>query len=196
MKLLPLFLLLLVTAAAPLRAADVFEPRVFKAPDGQSIPYRLLKPKDYDSQKKYPLVLLLHGAGERGTNNESQLTHGAGAFAKDDARAKFPAFVVVPQCPPEYRWVEVDWTSPDPHQPEEISIPLKLALGALEEVQKEFSVDPDRLYVTGLSMGGFGTWDVITRFPERFAAAAPVCGGGDKRKIGRASKVPVWAFHG
>jgi poly(3-hydroxybutyrate) depolymerase len=196
MKFLPLFVSVLLATHAPLCAAEDYAPRIFKTSEGQSIPYRLLTPKDYDPNQKYPLVLLLHGSGERGDDNQRQLKHGAGAFAKEEARTRFPAFVVVPQCPAEARWVDVDWFSQDPHQPEKISAPLALALGAMDEVQKEFSIDPERIYVTGISMGGFGTWDLITRFPERFAAAVPICGGGDQRKIGSARAVPVWAFHG
>lgn len=170
--------------------------RTYTSPNGDTLPYRLLKPKDFDPSKHYPLVLFLHGAGERGTDNQAQLKHGAPAFAKDEARAKYPAFVVAPQCPAEQKWVDVDWGSDDPRQPETVSTPMSLVLDVLAGLEKEFPIDQDREYVTGLSMGGYGTWDLITRFPERWAAAAPVCGGGDKRVAARAKGVPIWAFHG
>jgi lysophospholipase L1-like esterase len=90
----------------------------------------------------------------------------------------------------------VDWGSDNPVQPEKVSAPMALALAALDGLEKEFSIDHDREYVTGLSMGGYGTWDLITRFPERWAAAAPVCGGGDKAMAAKAKNIPIWAFHG
>ena len=199
--LLPLFSLSLVLIS-PLRGedapkpADVYEARTFTGADGATLGYRLLTPQNYDAKQKYPLVLFLHGAGERGADNAAQLKHGAPLFAKPEVREKYPCFVVAPQCPPEQKWADIDWTSDTPTQPEKVSAPMALALGALEAVQKEFSIDADRLYVTGLSMGGYGTWDLVTRFPEKWAAAVPVCGGGDKAVAARAKGVPLWAFHG
>ena len=102
----------------------------------------------------------------------------------------------MPQCPPEQKWADIDWTSETPTQPAKVSAPMALVLAALEGLQKEFSIDPDRLYVGGLSMGGYGTWDLITRFPEKWAAAVPICGGGDVAAAAKAKAVPVWAFHG
>ena len=126
MRILPLLLLSLVALVAPLRAqnpappapnlTEVFEARTFTGPEG-ALPYRLLKPQDYDAKQKYPLVLFMHGAGERGTDNAAQLKHGAGAFAKPEARGKFPCFVVAPQCPPNLKWVDIDWTSTFPNNP-------------------------------------------------------------------------------
>ncbi len=199
MKLLPLFLSVFTLASVALRAqtvTDEYEARTFAGPEGQSLNYRLLKPKNYDAAKKYPLVLFLHGAGERGADNVAQLKHGAPLFAKPDVREKFPCFVVAPQCPPEQKWADIDWSSDTPTQPAKVSPSMGLTLGALDVLQKEFSIDADRLYVTGLSMGGYGTWDLITRFPEKWAAAVPICGGGDKAKAALAKGVPIWAFHG
>lgn len=194
MKSLAFLLALFVAFVAPIRAED-YEARTFTA-DGKSLPYRLLKPQDYDASKKYPLVLFLHGAGERGDDNSAQLKHGAPAFLKPEVRAKFPAFVVAPQCPREQKWADVDWSKPVITQPAEASAPAKLALGAIDALQKEFSIDADRIYITGLSMGGYGTWDLITRYPEKWAAAVPICGGGDPTVVARAKSIPVWAFHG
>ena len=176
--------------------ADEYEARKHVATDGQTLNYRLLKPLNYDATKKYPVVLFLHGAGERGDDNVSQLKHGAPLFLKPEVREKYACFVVAPQCPAEQKWADIDWSSDTPTQPEKLSPSMALVLSAIELLQKEFSIDPDRLYVTGLSMGGYGTWDLITRFPEKWAAAAPVCGGGDKRKAALAKSVPIWAFHG
>ena len=176
--------------------ADEYEARKHAAVDGTTLNYRLLKPQNYDAAKKYPLVLFLHGAGERGDDNAAQLRHGAPLFTKPEVREKYACFVVAPQCPAEQKWADIDWSSDAPVQPEKASPSMTLTLAAIEALRKEFSIDADRLYVTGLSMGGYGTWDLITRFPERWAAAAPVCGGGDKAKAALAKAVPIWAFHG
>ncbi len=193
MKLLHILPLLALSVIA---RADDYEARTFTAADGATLPYRLLKPVDYDAAKKYPLVLLLHGAGERGTDNAAQLKHGGPLFLKPEVRAKYACFVLAPQCPPEQTWSVVKgWTGPNPYS-EEPTAPMKLALGALDAVAKEFSIDADRLYITGLSMGGYGAWDAIARAPERWAAAAPICGGGDISRIAVAKGVAVWAFHG
>jgi poly(3-hydroxybutyrate) depolymerase/lysophospholipase L1-like esterase len=189
------FLLSLLFVAFGLRAED-YEARVFTGTDGGKLPYRLLKPQKYDVNQKYPLVILLHGAGERGDDNTNQLKWGGSLFTKPEVREKFASFVVVPQCPNNEKWVEMDWGGDTGIAPADPGSTQKLLLGMIEAVQKEFSIDPDRLYLTGLSMGGFGTWDLITRLPEKFAAAAPICGGGDKTKAAAAKPVPVWAFHG
>jgi poly(3-hydroxybutyrate) depolymerase/lysophospholipase L1-like esterase len=190
-----LFPVLLFACLFSAQAQD-FEARIFTAADGAKLPYRLLKPRNYDPAQKYPLVLFLHGAGERGEDNGSQLKHGAPAFAKAEAREKYPCFVIAPQCPKDRKWVEMDWGGPSGIAPADAGPMQALTLACVDAIAKEFSVDQDRLYVTGLSMGGYGTWDLITRFPAKWAAAAPVCGGGDKSKAPLAKPVPVWAFHG
>ncbi|MGE5194857.1 MAG: alpha/beta hydrolase-fold protein [Deltaproteobacteria bacterium] len=177
-------------------AKTVFEPLVFKTADGRKLNYRLMKPGNYDPQKKYPLVLFLHGAGERGDDNVAQLVHGMNDFAKDENREKYPCFVVAPQCPEGKRWVEVDWTL-DAHDFDQTpSATMRLVIELLEKLPEEFGIDASRLYVTGLSMGGFGTWDLISRFPDKFAAAAPICGGADLKLAPQLVKVPIWTFHG
>jgi predicted peptidase len=191
---LPGMLLLLSTCLV--QAADDYQPHVYKSADGQSLPYQLLKPSGYDPQKKYPLVLFLHGAGERGTDNHAQLTHVARIFATPENRRTYPCFVLAPQCPPERKWAEVDWSAMHHKTPEKPSIPLALAMEVIAQLQKEYSIDAKRLYVMGLSMGGYGSWDAISRYPETFAAAVPICGGGDEDKAPAIAKIPVWVFHG
>jgi predicted peptidase len=177
-------------------AKTVFEPMVFKTDDGRELNYRLMKPKDYDPQKKYPLVLFFHGAGERGDDNVAQLVHGMNDFAKDENREKYPCFVVAPQCPECKRWVEVDWTLDAHDFDEKPSVTMQLVIELLEKLPQEHSIDMSRLYVTGLSMGGFATWDMISRYPGKFAGAAPVCGGADLKLAPKMVKVPIWTFHG
>jgi lysophospholipase L1-like esterase/predicted esterase len=185
-----------VLIAALLLPARAYEQRTFSGPDGAVLPYRLLKPKDYDPAKKYPLVILLHGSGERGTDNQGQLKHGAPLFMRPEVQEKYPSFVFVPQCPAEQTWSAVKgWTDPVSFSEEPKPV-MKLLLGAIEALQGEFSIDSDRLYLTGISMGGFGTWDLLTRESGRWAAAAPICGGGDPERIGVAKGVAIWAFHG
>jgi len=197
MKFLPILFLALVSLALPASLrADEYEALTFAGAEGAQLGYRLLKPKEYDAAKKYPLVLVLHGAGERGTDNAAQLKYGAPLFLKPQVREKYPCFVVAPQCPPDETWSAVKgWTGPNAFE-ETPTGPMKLVLGVLDAVLKEFPIDQDRLYVTGLSMGGYGTWDLLTRQPERWAAAAPICGGGDVARIAPAKGVALWAFHG
>jgi predicted peptidase len=117
-------------------------------------------------------------------------------FASDEIMAKYPAFVIAPQCPKEKKWVEVDWTTDQHTTPEQPSVGLGATLKLIEAIQKEFSIDAKRIYITGLSMGGYGTWDALARRPELFAAAAPICGGADLATAGKIKAVPIWAFHG
>ena len=180
-------------------ALKAFEARTYKGEKGASLPYRLLVPKGYDTKdekKTYPLILFLHGAGERGTDNQSQLKWG-GSLLAGDVQKKQPCFVVAPQCPPGKQWVNTPWgkgsysTDKVP-----VSDELRMALEAVKEVRKEFHVDPARVYVMGLSMGGYGSWDAIAREPRTFAAAVPICGAGDPSKAEAIKSVAVWAFHG
>lgn len=188
---------LLCLLAAPLRAQDAYAAHTHTGKNGATLPYRLLSPEKPEAGKRYPLVIFLHGAGERGTDNQKQLKHGAGLFAKPEVRAQFPCFVIAPQCPEGRKWCEVDWGDPKPHQtPAEPSIPMALLLEVIDEFRQRPSVDQARLYVTGLSMGGFGAWDLITRRPGQFAAAVPVCGGGDVAAAQSLAKMPIWIFHG
>jgi predicted peptidase len=187
------FLFGAVRAAA---ADPALDKRTFTDGKGKTLRYRLLKPDDYDAKKPYPLVLFLHGAGERGDDNDKQLIHGVPEFAKEANRKQYPCFLIAPQCPANARWVEVDWSADAHKQPAEMSEPLRLSLEAIAALQKEFSIDPKRIYITGLSMGGFGAWDALARKPDLFAAAAPICGGGDEATAKLIAKLPIWAFHG
>jgi predicted peptidase len=179
------------------RAEDVksmLEKRTYKDENGKTLPYRLMKPDHYDPNTKYPLVLFLHGAGERGKDNDKQLIHGVPEFAKPENRKKYPCFLIAPQCPANEGWS--DFLSKKAAASKGPSEPGRLAVELVKAIQKEFSIDPDRLYITGLSMGGYGTWDVICRHPDIFAAAVPICGGGDPSKAEKIAKLPTWVFHG
>ncbi|HET6250126.1 MAG TPA: dienelactone hydrolase family protein, partial [Tepidisphaeraceae bacterium] len=137
-----------------------------------------------------------HGAGERGDDNKSQWKNGVEVFQKPENREKYACFVVAPQCPKDKQWVNVPWGDNSETQPAEPSEQMKLSLEILESLRKDYSVDGNRIYVMGLSMGGFATWDVITRKPKLFAAAVPICGGGDEKMAAKIKDLPIWAFHG
>jgi predicted peptidase len=174
------------------------EKRLFRNAQGESIPYRLFVPKDYSATKKYPAILFLHGAGERGADNEAQLVHAEVLrLVSDEAAAREPCFLVAPQCPPGAKWVEVPWDSKRPHHtPAQPSVPMRLSLELLDSLEKEFSIDPARRYVTGLSMGGFGSFDACLRRPGYFAAAIPICGGADDSRAKDLAGTRFWIFHG
>jgi len=179
---------------------SAFEAREFAASDGGKLLYRLLRPKGYDPNKTYPLVLVLHGAGGRGDDNWRQIADQPAPFlalASDAIQDKHPCLVVAPQCPKGKRWVNVPWRKGSYSQAEvPISPELKRVLELLAQLRAEFQVDANRIYVTGLSMGGYGAWDIIGREPKLFAAAVPVCGAGDPSRAPAIAKMAVWAFHG
>jgi predicted peptidase len=194
----------ILALATPILAQDsLYQKKIFNASNGLALPYRILLPADYNPQKKYPLVLFLHGAGERGNDNEKQLVHGAKLFLTDANRKNFPAIVVAPQCPTDNYWgsVTVDRnTSPftlsfDYSRPETTA--LSAAIELVKKLIAEEGVDKKRIYITGLSMGGMGTFEAVYRYPKLFAAAAPICGGGDAaRYTKQTAKIPFWVFHG
>jgi hypothetical protein len=336
------FLALLLASANVACSADIkdFEARQYKDADGNVLLYRLYKPKDYDAHRKYPLIVFLHGAGERGNNNTAQVRD-ALHWARDGVQKDNPSFILAPQCPSappalqlygdrkqfdqtyndygksagqwktyslllnklptgeknwlslinaanppadgafrnirvyedgssaqaidlrkldfshragngkvavsddgstvtltggvrikapfkytvtpksviefdfrstqqgqihaidldndeffDSRWASMDWSAKKGAAGKEPSTPMRLTLEVLAGLQKEFNLDDNRLYITGLSMGGYGTWDVIWRHPHLFAAAVPVCGGADESKAPLIKDLPIWCFHG
>lgn len=168
------------------------EKNSYRDAEGNELPYRLLTPERLEAAKRYPLVLFLHGAGERGTDNEAQLKHGVPEFLQPAVRWKYPCFLAAPQCPSGQWWT--DWS--ERQQAELPTEPLRMAIELLNRLERDYSIDAARIYVTGLSMGGFGTWDLLWRLPQKFAAAVPICGGGHVADAPRIAHVPVWAFHG
>ncbi len=171
------------------------EAREWHAPNGVVIRYRWSQPDNVEPGRLYPLVLFLHGAGERGNDNTAQLRHGVRDILKW-SRANEPCFLLAPQCPSGKWWAPVDLETMTPSALDEPNARLLALMELLDQLAGEHPVDPDRLYLTGISMGGFGTWSLLTRYSERFAAAAPVCGGGDPEYAPRFKHVPLWVFHG
>ena len=172
--------------------ASPFEAHVYTSADGGTLPYRLLAPSDRENPMS--VILFLHGAGERGDENERQLIHGSELLKK--AVNQFGCLVVAPQCPAGDVWSSIDRRTGHITFQEEPAEPLRLANELLDELATKYPIDTDRMYVMGLSMGGFGSWDAISRWPGRFAAAVPICGGGDTDKAPEIKDTPVWVFHG
>ena len=170
---------------------------VYTSASGLTMPYRLFVPPDYDPGKPYPLLLSLHGAGQRGQDNRGQLCAYVAGWVSPQVQKVHPCLILMPQCPDQQQWVDTPWEKGSYSTAEiPISQSLSLTMEILEAVRKEYSIDPSRLYVMGASMGGYGTWDAIIRFPDVFAAAVPVCGAGDPAMASRLVGVPIWAFHG
>jgi acetyl esterase/lipase len=182
---------------------DAYERRSFRSSSGFELPYRILYPEGYDPQRRYPLVLFLHGRGESGKDNEKQLTHVASRFLDPAQRRAFPAIVVFPQCPEESYWAQarVDRSSAPVRFEFDYTLPPTPPLAAVMELMSDMAdnqdIDPQRIYVTGLSMGGMGSFEIAHRMPGFFAAAAPVCGAGDAQRYGKSARdLPFWIFHG
>lgn len=158
-----------------------------------TIAYRLFKPANYDPARKYPIVVALHGGGERGSDNAIQLTREelAQPWVRDSVQAKHPHFVMIPQCPSNHAW------SPSNIWDGDRSLANIGIVAILDSLKREFSLDTTRFYVAGLSMGGFGTFELLKWVPNLFAAAVPTAGGGDTAvaAIAEMIKTPVWAFH-
>jgi len=166
-------------------AAQTVKHFQFKSHDSQSVGYLLFLPKAYEqtNHQRWPLILFLHGAGERGTDVWKVATHGPPKYVR--AHPEFPFILVSPQCPDGQVWSR------------------EVLLALLDEITKQYRVDATRIYVTGLSMGGYGTWDLGFSHPEKFAAIVPICGGADyitmllaREKSKALQALAVWAFHG
>lgn len=179
---------------------DVYQKKAFVSSRGDSLLYRLLRPEAEKPGEKYPLVLFLHGAGERGEDNTKQLTHGGQMFLNPVNREKHPAFVLIPQCPADAYWAYTSRPSSfvpaDMPVGQEISPLFKSLKELLDTYLAMPQIDKDRIYIIGLSMGGMGTYDMAIRFPELFAAAIPICGTVNPSRLADAKGVKFRIFHG
>lgn len=172
---------------------------------GDTLPYRLLLPEGYDPNKKYPLILFLHGRGESGNDNEKQLVHGSKLFLRDSIRKKHPSIIVFPQCPSNSYWSNVAIKTEGSKTGKrsfyfipggEPSHSMRLAMTLTDHLLENYPVDKTSVYVMGLSMGGMGTFEIVRRKPGVFAAAIPICGGASPATASLISKVKWWIFHG
>ncbi|WP_235298139.1 carboxylesterase family protein [Portibacter marinus] len=177
-------------------------PLVYSDGEGGVLNYNILYPKDFDDSgsKKYPLMLFLHGAGERGSDNEAQLIHGAQVFK--DSLEKYPAVVIFPQCPKDSYWV--DLRSEGTGQGRNMKImteqgpnpALRMVMELINQTLDQSYIDKDRFYVAGLSMGGMGTIELGWRMSDQIAAAIAICGAGPSDKATEMADVPFWFIHG
>lgn len=174
--------------------AEKFQTRSFKGKGGLTLPYRLFVPPNIVQGTPVRLILALHGSGERGSNNTSQVTANrlATMWVADSLQNKYPSLVVAPQCPNTDTWVDYY----KPVDQVNIKPPLAKAMELLDSLAVEFTVDANRTYVVGLSMGGFASWDLLARHPGKFAAAIPICGAGDTTKAHLMKSTPLWVWHG
>ncbi|MBD3243258.1 MAG: phospholipase [Chitinivibrionales bacterium] len=175
---------------------SVLERRLYQPATGASLPYRLACPAAGTRDTRYPLLVFLHGAGERGTDNEAQTRLAVGDIARHTRDPRHRCFVVAPQCPPDDKWADVEWGDDAHAMGAEPTRALRTALDLVDQLCRELPIDRARLYLAGISMGGYGVWDAVCRYPKRFAAAVPVCGGGDEHQAHRLVGLPLWAFHG
>jgi predicted peptidase len=165
--------------------------------EDEAFKYLVLPPTKVEPGKKYPLLVFLHGAGERGTDPNKLLFHFPVQMSKPEWRNKYPCYLLVPQCRPDRLWMKHPWTDkeskPLDEKPNE---QMQSAIEIVERSIKELPIDQGRVYLTGLSMGGFGSWEMAMRRPNLFAAVAPVCGGGDESRAAELKHIPIWAAHG
>jgi predicted peptidase len=194
MRLFLLFLcgFLLFSGMLQAQNTELFDKLIYTGKK-DTLPYRLLKPVNPDALELFPLVIFLHGKGERGSDNEAQIKHISDLALDPKYRGKYPCYIVAPQCPKTQMWAEHNKDGTTRTQPTE---PMQLVIELIDKLCQEFPIDKSRIYITGVSMGGYGTWDLIGRYPTKFAAAIPVCGGGDEKIAPKINHLPVWAFHG
>jgi predicted peptidase len=181
------------TSAHVLKKDDLpFRKQVYADKTGNKMPYRLFVPANYDANQTYPLIFWLHGANGRGSDNFKQISggneNGTHIWTTPANQAQISAFVLAPQCPEDRFWSEPEMN--------EISPQLQMALDILAAVQKEFSIDPDRIYLAGQSMGGLGVWALLQAQPDRWAAALVLCAFDNFTNAKGIARVPLWVFQG
>ncbi|MFN4253957.1 MAG: glucoamylase family protein [Saprospiraceae bacterium] len=197
----------------PLDPPGFFRREMYVDAAGHELPYQLMPPQAVggrrrmadgksssveDSVRRQPLVVFLHGSGERGHQNHEQMRNGVFAFCEKENLKRHACWLLVPQCPENDRWASATREPDKTHfYPDSMAVPGKMVIELVEKLLRENpAIDPDRVYLTGLSMGGFGTFDLLMRRPDLFAAAVPVCGGGDPAFADRIKHIPMWIFHG
>lgn len=181
-RLLSVGLLFAVAGAATAAEKTGFVDKIFKNEDGHDSPYVVFVPHGYDGTKEVPVILFLHGAGETKGGTGMPINQGIANHIRGDREKTFPAITIIPQA--ETR----GWQADGPN--------AKRALAMLDATMKEYKCDKNRVYLTGLSMGGYGTWSVAFHHPDRWAAIVPICGGGDPKGAETIKDIPCWVWHG
>jgi len=177
----------LVSQILKMAAGEIKEP--------VAVPWRLFVPPQASADNPLPIVFMLHGAGRRGNDNVGPMDL-AYSFWSEEAQKKHPCFVLAPQCRKGTMWVTLNDKHTNQKVTAEPSPELAAAFAALDLVLKTYPVDTKRIYLTGQSMGGFGTWEALYRKPDMWAAAIPICGGGDPSQVEVFKHIPIWAWHG
>ena len=194
MKNLLLIIVFLMFSNSNSQDLELFEKETFEF-EKETLSYRILKPLNYNSNKQYPVHLFLHGAGERGNDNVSQLVHGGKLFLKKENREQYNSWVIFPQAQKNDWWGYKDPYKFDYNVKE--SKAMSLVVKLMDDFTQRKDVNPNKVFVSGVSMGGMGTFVSLNLRPEMFAAATPICGDGDPSLVSNYSKkVPVWIFHG
>jgi predicted peptidase len=195
-------LVLLLPALVKAQAPPAYDRGMYVS-KSDTMPYRILFPDNFDPEKKYPLIVMLHGSGEKGNDNDAQLKNASWPFIKNSFREKYPAIVVFPQCPANSSWTDVvashDSTGNKFNFPTDAppTKAMHALMGLIKQLLDKPFINLHQVYIGGLSMGGMGTFEIIGREPRIFAAAFPMCGGDNTLNAGKyAKKVPVWIFHG
>lgn len=182
----------------PLVETDVYLKKTWKSKNGETLPYRILYPDGFKPHQhdEYPVLLFLHGAGERGKDNQSQLINIAPKFLKNEFKEKHKAIVIFPQCPKQEYWANVEkrWSKINSSSPP--TPPMQKVMELIDDLLTKQYVNKDQIYVAGLSMGGFGTFDLLSRKPDVFAAAIAICGGADLDQVQAYKNIPIQIFHG
>lgn len=178
------------------RMLEVTTAESFTGSTGLTLGYRKYVPAEVTEGEKLPLVVLMHGLGEIGTNNVRQLVNGGPQLLAYIANQGHKAVFIAPQCPSGHLWMECKpWQMYPWKLQDQVATPIATALELIEKTIKDEPVDPSRVYVTGMSMGGFATWELITRRPDLFACAVPICSGGDPAQAAKLKDLPIWTTH-
>lgn len=201
-----LFLGFLATARAMAQSENQlpieFKSGYYVAPNNKggndTIPYQLVLPDNFQPGQTYPLMVLLHGSGERGNDNQAQLKHFLPLVNNGVVRKRYPFIYVIPQCPKGQSWSHLVFKrdSVVASLPKQATRPAELVYNLVRLVEKTYTTDPSRRYISGLSMGGFGTLELLNYYPGFFKAAVPICGGAHETHYKSIAKTPLWIFHG
>ena len=185
-----------LSSLAQIPDTSLFEARLH-IEGSDTLPYRLYRSEKADTiTEALPLVVFLHGAGERGNDNVAQLKHCIHFFLDDTITNNYPFLLMAPQCPEGKRWVNTDWSLPEHQMDQEPTAAMHGVFMLIDSLVENGSVDSTHVYLCGLSMGGFGVLDALQRQPQRFAAAIAICGGGDPAYAEAMKDIPIYIFHG
>ena len=194
----------LLLFAIPLQSQEQYLHKEYISTSGDTLIYRLLEPENMTAGTRYPLVIFLHGVGERGSDNQAQLVHGGNMFLNPKVRDEHPAYIMYPQCPETAAWSNTHRSENEPPENKsrfpmapEITAPMQSLIELIEGFAGQDDIDISRIYVMGLSMGGMGTFDLICRRPDLFAAAVPICGGVNPQRIANVNPdLKISIYHG